>query len=409
STPEMDTANKLREVPSQNILTDPLGRIAPEFHIPKGMDQRVAFWFDIYTKHDGFTHVIHHVRYPWIIYEVIDTKPMIENSKGPLWLRRQRADRHVKAERIRIQKTLRKLASRKSYKGLKGDEKKFYNLLSSIKGSRKSVFRTAKDNVRSQLGQKDFFVSGLRNSSKYLPYMEEEFTDLGVPIELTRMPFVESSFNEKAVSKVGASGIWQIMPRTGKAYMKVSKTVDERNSPLKSTRTAGKLLRQYYKALKSWPLAVTAYNHGIGNIKKAIRAARSEDLPTIISKYHRGDFQFASSNFYACVLASLHAEKYHDVLFPYVSRERLLEREVVTLSATYRFNTLKKLLKLSTDDMVAYNQDLHVGAKHNPLLPKGFRLHLPPGISEPLVMRVGTRQKSLERQAREEKDSQKSI
>lgn len=409
SAPGLSSYERLKNMDPHHALSDPMSRISKDFHVPAGLEKRVKFWFDIYTRHDGNTHVIHHVRYPWITYKVVDTNAMIENGNGPLWLRRQRALNFVQAERIRVQRTLKRLAQRKSYVKLTTEEKEIFDLLKDLKGPRQKVFRVAQTEVRAQLGQKDFFVSALRNSSRYLPYMEEEFTELGVPVELTRIPFVESSFNEKAVSKVGASGIWQIMPKTGKAYMLVDDHVDERNSPLKSTYVAAKLLRQYNRSLKSWPLAVTSYNHGIGNIQKAIRAAGSRDLPTIIDRYHRGDFKFASSNFYSCVLAALHAEKYHDVLFPYISRERLFEREVIKLNSSMRMNSLAKRLNLKSEDLIAYNQDLRGSAKKNPLLRKGYKLHLPPGMNEPLLLKIGTRDQTLGRQALQERGSKKPI
>src|ERR1700710_2447178 len=92
--------------------------------------------------------------------------------------------------------------------------------------------------------------------------MEEEFRRLGLPTELTRLPFVESSFNVNARSRVGASGVWQFMRRTAKPYMKVNKDVDERNDPIKSTLASSRVLKQNYMMLDSWPLALTGYNHG---------------------------------------------------------------------------------------------------------------------------------------------------
>lgn len=397
--PAMTAKERLKSLYPHDALKDPLERISKDFHIPKGLEKRTQFWFDIYTKHDSYTHVIHHTRYPWVVYKIIDTRPMIENGKGALWLRRQKAENHVKAERRRIQKILKRLAYKKSYRKLSKEEREIYKLTKVLSGKRSKVFKMAYRNIRSQLGQKDFFIQGLRRSSRYLPYMEEEFAAQGVPIELTRMPFVESSFNENAVSKVGASGIWQIMPRTGRAYMKVEKYLDERNSPLKATRVAGKLLRQYYRSLDSWPLAVTSYNHGIGNIRKAIRAARSRDLVTIIDRYHRGDFKFASSNFYTCFLAALHAEKYHDVLFPHVARERLIEREVFTLTTNMRLNTLAKKLNLTRSELTAYNQDLKAAGKRNILLRKGYKLHLPPGEGAVLLPKYGVQEKRPDRRA----------
>lgn len=360
------------------ILSDSLNRLSPEFSVPPGLWERTWFWFDIYTRYGEAHHIIHHVHYPWIIYKVYDTTQTLLNSGGPLWLRRDRAQKLAQKEIGVIRNTLIKLSKRKSYANLRGLEKDLYDRLVRVPGSRKAVFREAARNVRSQLGQKDFFTRGLVNSTRYLPHMEAEFRQRGIPFELTRLPFVESSFNEKAVSKVGASGIWQIMPSTGRAYMIVSDTIDERNSPLKATRVAGQILRNYARALGSWPLAVTAYNNGIGNLQTAIRAARSKDLATIIERYHRGDFQFASANFYTCFLAALYAERYNDLIFRNVEREPLLRREIVQLGRATPIRRVPHLVGVSQDELLNYNLDLKRAFSRNAILPKGFKIFIPP-------------------------------
>lgn len=376
------------------ILADFGHRMSPEFEVPAGLKERTAFWFDIYTRYGEAHHVVHHVRYPWIVYKVVDTTDMLLYGKGPLWLRRDRGNKLAKKTAANVRAALRKLARRSHYRNLSPLEKELYEKLLDVKGPRKAVFRLASQSVRTQLGQKDFFQRGLINSSRYLPYMEEEFKAHGLPVELTRMPFVESSFNENAYSKVGASGIWQIMPRTGKAYMIVNQSIDERNSPLKATRAAARLLRSYYRAMKSWPLTITSYNHGIGNIQVAIKRAGSRDLATIIARYHKGDFRFASSNFFTCFLAALYAEKYHEMIFKNVPREPLQEHEVIKLAGKTRARYLTKITGLNRDELLKYNLDLRQVFKTNGHVPRGFQLHLPPGHKDRVLRQIGTQEKS---------------
>lgn len=375
------------------ILADFGSRMSPEFQVPVGLNERTSFWFDIYTRYGEAHHIVHHLRYPWVIFKVVDTTELLNSGKGPTWLRRDRAQKYARAQTEMIRKALRSLKRRSNYKKLPALERELYNSLLAIPGSRKAVIRLAAESVRSQLGQKDFFQRGLINSSKYLPYMEEEFKRAGLPLELTRMPFVESSFNEEAYSKVGASGIWQIMPRTGKAYMIVDQHIDERNSPLKATAAAARLLRSYYRALDSWPLAITSYNHGIGNIQKAIKHGRSTDLALIISRYHDGDFRFASSNFFTCFLAALYAERYHELIFKEIPRQPLREREIVKLAGKTRARYLAKVTGLSSEELLAYNMDLRHAYKSNAFVPKGFQLHLPPGLRDRINRQIGVQDK----------------
>ncbi len=375
------------------ILNDFGNRMSADFQVPEGLKQRTAFWFDIYTRYGEAHHIIHHIRYPWIVFEVVDTTEMLVNGKGPTWLRRDRGNKYATKRAQTIRAALRKLASRKSYANLPPLEQQLFERLSTLPGPRKQVLRMAASNVRTQLGQKDFFQRGLINSSRYLPYMEEEFQRMGLPTELTRMPFVESSFNEDAYSKVGASGIWQIMPATGKSYMIVDRVIDERNSPLKATQAAAKLLRFYYKVLKSWPLTITSYNHGIGNIQKAIRRAGSRDLSTIVARYHEGDFRFASSNFFTCFMAALYAEKYHELIFKHVPREPLQEREEIRLAGRTQARYLSKITGLDQKAILRYNLDLRHAFKTNASLPRGFRVHLPPGYKDRFERQIGVQEK----------------
>ncbi len=375
------------------ILADFGSRIGSDFHVQDGLKQRTQFWFDIYTRYGEAHHIIHHTLYPWIVFKVVDATETLHNGKGPPWLRREAAEKLATARTKEIRTALRKLSRRKDYSHLPSLEKELFDKLISLKGPRQKVFRIAAANVRSQLGQKDFFQRGLVNSSRYLPYMEDEFKRLGLPTELTRMPFVESSFNEDAYSKVGASGIWQIMPRTGKAYMIVNKEIDERNSPIKATTIAGRLLHDYHHALDSWPLTITSYNHGIGNIQKAIKKAHSKDLAEIILRYHDEDFKFASSNFYTCFLAALYAEKYNELIFKDIPREPLQEIEILKLSGKTRVKYLQKVTGLDAKEFLKYNLDLRAGQKSNVALPRGFKLHLPPGHRDRLMRQIGTQEK----------------
>ncbi|MEO0335573.1 MAG: lytic transglycosylase domain-containing protein [Pseudomonadota bacterium] len=376
--PMISEDERLRDMSPAEALDDPLGRISDDFRVPGGLKRRTLFWFNIYTKHGQYDHVIHHTRYPWIIYKVVRGQKIIDGSKGPLWMRRQKLQRIVRSERNKIRSALRALARRKSYRKLPRLQRSLYNKLNGLSGKKRYVFLSASRKLRSQLGQKDFFEAGLKRGSKYLPVMEERFANLGLPTELTRIPFVESSFNEKAESKVGASGVWQIMPRTGKAYLKVGRYIDERNSPLKATEVAAALLKQNYRALKSWPLAVTDYNNGLGNIRQAMRAAGSRDIGAVITRYHKRNFKFASANFYTSFLAALHAEKYQDALFDPYHKAPITELEEIRLVKRIRAKSLIEKSGLSKKEFLSFNLDVKKAVHKNKYLPKGLRVLLPP-------------------------------
>jgi membrane-bound lytic murein transglycosylase D len=251
--------------------------------------------------------------------------------------------------------------------------------MAEVEGKRPRIFKLAAQNVRTQLGQKDFIENGLVNASKYLPEMEKIFISHELPVDLTRLPLVESSFNEQAVSKVGASGIWQLMPAMGKTFLFMQGVIDERNSPIKATDAAAKILKQNFKLMKSWPMAITAYNHGPKGLKQAMKKLKTDDLAVLIQKYKGGDFGFATSNFFCEFLAALHAERYQKEAYGKLPTSSPLEIKAAVLPHSYRLRTLSNMIGLSVDDLQFYNPELRDDdVRGYTFLPKGFRILLPP-------------------------------
>jgi len=146
--------------------------------------------------------------------------------------------------------------------------------------------------------------------------MERIFKRKGLPTELSRLPFIESMFNRHARSEAGAVGLWQFMPRTARMYgLKISRHRDDRKKPMRSTRAAARFLKDYYRAFRSWPLAITAYNHGITGIRQASKQLRTKDINKIIRSWRGNRFGFAAQNFYAEFMAAVELEKYTSQYF----------------------------------------------------------------------------------------------
>ena len=108
----------------------------------------------------------------------------------------------------------------------------------------------------------------------YVPIFEEALDYYGVPLELKYLPIIESALNPSAVSRAGATGLWQFMHATGKVYgLENNSLVDERRDPIKATWAAARYLKDMYDIYHDWNLVIAAYNCGPGNINKAIRRA----------------------------------------------------------------------------------------------------------------------------------------
>ena len=186
--------------------------------------------------------------------------------------------------------------------------------------------------MRWQLGQSNAFLAGYKRSGLYRNHITSVIEDKGLPAELIALPHVESSFNPSAYSSAAAAGMWQFTRATGQRFMRIDHIVDERMDPYISAEAAMSLLEYNYRVLGTWPLALTAYNHGAGGIARAVREMGTSDIEVIVANYKGRRFGFASRNFYAQFLAVNDVEKnskkyFGDVQF---ETERLLSPRCTT-------------------------------------------------------------------------------
>lgn len=145
-------------------------------------------------------------------------------------------------------------------------------------------------------------------SEYYFPLFEEALTKENIPLEIKYLAVVESALNPKAVSKMGATGLWQFMFHTGKQYkLKIDSYVDERHDPLKSTEAAAKYMTSMYKAFGDWDLVLAAYNSGPGNVSKAINRSGGQKNYWNIRKQLPKETQ----GYIPAFLATMYLYEYH--------------------------------------------------------------------------------------------------
>jgi membrane-bound lytic murein transglycosylase D len=330
---------------------------ATDWPRPASMEAQVRFWRDVFTRYSRHHVVIHDAEHVGRVFEVLDFRPHVRAGRS-----------EVELARIRERATARTRAAVARRHGLRPER------------------------VRGQRGLREEFIEGIRRSRRYLPAMERIFGEHGLPRELTRLPLVESSFNPRAHSRVGAAGIWQFMPATARTFVRVDPLVDERWDPIAATHAAARLFRSLHARFQSWPLAITAYNHGPNGVARAVRTIGTKDIGRIVRRYRSRTFGFASRNFYAEFLAAVDVERDYRRHFgdlrldpPLRFREHRVRRPIgVEAAARWAGTTRRELVALNP----ALRSQVTSGRR---AIPAGYRLRVPSATPEVVLLPADTR------------------
>lgn len=364
----------------RKYLEDHDDRVSNTFKVSKFFYPNVNFWFLIYTQFESSSVVIHDKDNLSLIYKVLDFSHLHDKnvSKNALYvLQGKISDEKLDELKADFDELIRNPFS------LTPEAKKIYSILKRVnvsvplkKNDRVAFFRKLKSNLRTQTGQKNFIRDGVVRSLPYQKFLRKYFSDKKLPKELLAIPFLESSFNPRAHSKANALGIWQFMPLIASYYMpKRNLKTDYRYNVGIASVGAGFLMSENIFLMKTWDLAVTAYNSGTKHLLKTKRdlASKSVTLEDIVRHSKSEMFGFASKNFYSEFLALAHALAYEEELFERIhSEDRGDEEEPL------KFFMLKCPLKLEKeldskdlDDVVFHNHHIH-STKEN--LPRGYIL-----------------------------------
>ncbi|RPJ78699.1 MAG: LysM peptidoglycan-binding domain-containing protein, partial [Deltaproteobacteria bacterium] len=192
------------------------------------------------------------------------------------------------------------------------------------------------------------------------------------------------SYNYNAYSKFGAAGIWQFTRGTGKNYMKIDYTLDERRDPILATHAAAKYLKKNYEHLGSWPIALTAYNHGANGMARAKKEV-GNDYAAIFKRYTGKSFGFASRNFYSEFLAACEVAGNYKKYFGELALHPPVKRVTIPMSSYASVSDISKFYKVTKEQIEEMNPALRKpvfqGQKY---IPKGYSLNLPGTKRSPL-------------------------
>jgi membrane-bound lytic murein transglycosylase D len=349
-------------------------RLFPRYEVLK---PNVSFWTQVFSQWSENQSVVHSTQYPNKVFEVLDFRDEALEMSGPQ-LARYKAEAETNAK-ARVDKLLKQVHElRNSPEQMNEDQRRIYRMFADVRGDDR--FKNAVGTFRCQRGLKERTALALQTAGSYLPEMESIFGSYRLPLQLTRLPLVESSFNVEAYSKVGAAGLWQFIPSSAKIYMRLNELVDDRRDPWTSTDAAARHLRDDYAALGSWPLALTAYNHGRGGIARGLRETGGSALPDLIAGYDAKSFGFASRNFYAEFLAASDVERNWKQHFGDITRREPLRFDTVETKNYVPYETLRRLC--DADDEVfrrlnpAYRPEVIEGKLY---VPPGHLIRVPAG------------------------------
>lgn len=354
------------------------------FSCPPSLMPRVGFWIEVFSRWDTNTAIFHDKDAPQRVFStLVRTDGCRRIKNGDV------ADR----ERKRLKRELKSIASRlKGGRSLNTDQKRLY---ANFNGASAGELERASERIRCQSGNRNRMREALEQFHIYRPAILDALEQQNLTSELQYLPFVESAFNPSALSHVGAAGLWQIMPATGRRLgLMVDYRVDERYDPRLATYAAALYFRNSVDDLSETafenghsieaknlnPFVVTSYNYGVRGMQRAIKQV-GLDYERLLTEYKSPSFQTAVKNFYASFLAARYVAKNSEVFFEDLQDARAkatFSHSTQKLERATSIKRIVKTLKVDSEELKTLNPALKsVIWKHKALVPKGYEIRLP--------------------------------
>jgi len=351
-----------------------------DFPRPASLERDVEFWKRIYSEVGTDAGLLHDTRNLAVVYEI---------TKIPTGLSSRSRAKHTDKRKKHYQQILLKLAKGKR-SGLSKEELRVLGLFPA--GVSNGTLKKSASRVRFQLGQANKFRAGVIRSGAYKPFILQNLRNMNLPLEIANLPHVESSYNPTVYSRVGAAGLWQFTRSTGRRFMRVDHVVDERLDPYRASIAAARLLEQNLRVTGSWPLAITAYNHGASGMRRAARKLGTKDITKVVRNYRSRTFGFASRNFYVEFLAASAVASDPEFYFGPLVLDQPIAFEMVELPYFAKPKELAKAIGIDDATLKEANPGLRSavwqGSKY---IPKGFEVRVPrAALPKPLARGISS-------------------
>ena len=334
----------------------------------------VTFWTNVFTQYTRARALVHDTEHLSIIYEEIKLNPA-KSKEAAL------ANKAIKKKALEKYRTILATLS----KGKVPEtpmEKKVASLFSSK--TKPEAFRRAAKRLRVQTGLKEHFMEGVIRSGALIDEFKMIIKSYGLPEDLAYLPCLESAYDIQTYSKSGAAGLWQFTHYTGKLFMDINDVVDQRRDPIVSTHGAAQLLKKNYAKLQNWPMAITAYNHGLYGMSRA--KDKHKTYPAIYTDYRSRSFGFASRNFYPEFIAARQVAKNYIKYYGNITLETPGQKTRYKVKGYVAAKDIVRKLPVDLETLQvmnpAFRKPVFDGRKH---IPPGQTLYLPKHISPDLL------------------------
>lgn len=338
-------------------------------------EDEIGFWEKIFTVYESYQVVLHDDRDLRLIYYVKE----FEAGPGSDDKEARRQKKVLDGEITSLKKDLEmihRLGPDSSQ--LSSRQKQITEKVRSLGyGLDASTIYQLKLRLRYQRGIRDKIRTSLIRSGRYLEIMKEIFRREGLPEDLAYLPHVESSFDYNAYSSAGAAGVWQFTRGTGRSYLRISGSVDERLDPIKATEAAARLLKENYEVLETWALTMTSYNYGRNGMLRA-KQQYGTDFRKIVDNHNSRYFGFASRNFYAEFLTAMKVAKNYRDYFEELPIESPLSFETLRLARSYDAGYFTSVPGISLELLADYNPHISRVLKRSmKIIPAGVEIRVP--------------------------------